>query len=315
MVEGDWFMVIGAGSSFIQGVYFFLQGIGLIFKPGLRRYIVIPIIFNAILLILIFSTLALFLYHSLTPLTTDYPKWVIVIFGWLFWIFYSFITLLVSSFVFTVLTNIIASPFYGLLAEASAKLVGKEMQYQQYLRITDQSGITDQDQSSIKNQSSINFSSSNNSSASNKFSISNKPSLSSGGTEDANAGWLKTALVIAPRTLAREGRKLLHFLPWFLLCLLFIIFPFAWPFLPFVWWLVLTYFLAVQYIDYQPDNQQIHFKSVLAILKQNKLVVFGFGTVVSFAMLIPGANLFVPPAAVAGGTALWLSLQSKSEKR
>lgn len=285
-------MVLGVSSSFIQGVYFFLQGIGLIFKPGLRRYIVIPIIFNAILLTLIFSTLALFLYHSLTPLITDYPKWVIVMFGWLFWIFYSFITLLVSSFVFTVLTNIIASPFYGLLAEAAAKLVGKEKQYKQYLGITDQGGITEQgDQRAANDQNqSSNFN-----------------------AKDSNAGWLKTALVIAPRTLAREGRKLLHFLPWFLLCLLFIIFPFAWPFLPFVWWLVLTYFLAVQYIDYQPDNQQIHFKSVLKILKQHKLVVFGFGTVVSLAMLIPGANLFVPPAAVAGGTALWLSLQSVSE--
>lgn len=245
--------------NFFKGIQFFFQGFRLIFRPGLKRYIVIPIIFNAFLLIIIFSGLAFFLYHNLTPFVSSYPKWVIALFGWLFWLFYSFISLMVSTLVFTLLTNIIASPFYGLLAEVAAK---------DLTRTTQQN-------------------------------------------EDNN-NWLKTALTIAPRTLAREGRKLLYFLPWILLCLFLLIFPFAWPIFPFVWWVVLAWILAIQYIDYQPDNEHIHFKDVLVVLKQNPLIVFGFGTMVSLAMMIPGANLFVPPAAVAGGTALWLSLVKRT---
>lgn len=258
---------------FFQGIQFFFQGFRLILEPGLKRYIVIPIIFNALLLIIIFAGLYFFLFHNLAHFLANYPKWVMALFGWLFWLFYSFITLMVSTLVFTLLTNIIASPFYGLLAEAAAKILS-----------ADKTG----DNASV-NENEGNDPGNNNS--------------------NVNNSWLKTALVIAPRTLAREGRKLLYFLPWLFICLLLLFFPFAWPIFPFVWWAVLTWVLAIQYIDYQPDNQQIPFKNVLALLQQNMLIIFGFGTMVSLAMMIPLANLFVPPAAVAGGTALWLFLQ------
>lgn len=323
MVESDWPMV---NSSFFQGVYFFLQGAGLIFKPGLRRYIVIPIIFNAILLVIIFTGLAFFLYYYLHSFIAGYKPWVIVVFGWLFWILYSFISLLVSTLIFTILTNIIASPFYGLLAEAAAKLLIKEKEIQLSSQALQTSYanhplIQDSSNTSNSNHSSNAGSSSNagnahtsgtSNSAKNLNNVDSADSVNN--TNSDSNGWLKTALMIAPRTLAREGRKLLYFLPWVLLCGLFLIFPFTWPLLPFAWWAVLTWILAIQYIDYEPDNQQIHFKDVLRILKKSPLTILGFGSIVSLAMMIPGANLFVPPAAVAGGTALWLSLQSLKSK-
>jgi CysZ protein len=72
---------------------------------------------------------------------------------------------------------------------------------------------------------------------------------------------------------------------------------------------VLSWILAIQYIDYQADNEQVSLRRMLFLLKHSPLTVFGFGAAVSLALLIPGANLFVPAAAVAGGTALWLSIR------
>lgn len=270
-------------NAFIKGVHFFFLGFRLIFKPGLRHYIVIPIIFNAILLVIVFSGLAFFLFYHFNSFIAGFPYWVMVFLGWLFWIIYSLISLMVSTFIFTILTNIIASPFYGILAEAAANIIINEKQ-----------GVLIPEQ----NQDFSNFSNTD------------LNSTKSSRLQDKN--WLKTILVMAPRTLAREGRKLLYFLPWVLFCLLLLLFPLSWLFFPFVWWIVLAWILAVQYIDYQPDNQEIHFKEVLNLLKQNFFTVIGFGSMVSLAMMIPGANLFVPPAAVVGGTVLWLSLQRLS---
>jgi CysZ protein len=270
--------------GFFKGIHYFFQGLGLIFKPNLRRYIVIPILCNAIILVIIFAGLAFYLYYHFTPFWASYPKWIITILGWLFWSFYSFMTLMVSSFIFTLLTNIIASPMYGLLADATTKLL-------------------------LQNNTESNlFSQNNMNTASNTR---NPDSIQNNSTENPSSEtWLKTALLTAPRTLAREARKLLYFLPWIILCLLLLILPFAWPIFPFVWGVVLAWIIGIQYIDYQPDNQRIPFKEVLVLLKQEVLTILGFGAIVSLAMMIPGANLFVPPAAVAGGTALWLALSS-----
>lgn len=277
--------------AFIQGAEFFIQGCRLIFQPGLKRYIVIPVICNAILLVLIFWSLASFLFGSLNPFFASYSKWVMMIFGWLFWIFYSLVSLLISSFVFTMLTNIIAAPFYGLLAAASAKILSNGQN-----TIANTNGNTNANANANAKYQNTNINT-------------NAEHTNTGNTNNTN--WLKTAFWIAPRTLAREGKKLLYFFPWILLCLSLWIFPFIWFLIPFVWGIVLAWILAIQYMDYQPDNQEISFKEVMILLKQHPYQTLGFGTIVSVAMMIPGANLFVPPAAVAGGTALWLFLQSQ----
>lgn len=205
-----------------------------------------------------------------------------VLLGWLFWILYGLISLLVGTLIFTLLANLIASPFYGLLAEATAKLLQKEKSYSPQLLL----------EPSLKNSS---FSPSQNASASLPFS--SNPSL-------------KTILLLIPHSIARELRKLLHFLPWILLCGLCLIFPLTWPLFPFLWWIVVAWIFGVEYSDYHSDNQSISFKQTLKVLKNNAMMVLGFGSMVSLAMLVPGANLVVPSIAVAGGTALWLYIQS-----
>lgn len=232
--------------NFFQGVYFFWQGILLIFSPGIRRYIYIPILVNIFLFIFIFGGLAWYLFHYFTLWMADYPRWILWLLGWLFWILYGTLSLLIGTFTFTLFTNLIGSPFYGLLAEAVQKNV----------------------------QGTI---------GSSPFSI--------------------------PRILWREVIKISYFIPWLLLFAILFLFPPLWPVMPFIVFFPLAAFVATQYIDYCPDNNGIPFKIVRAKLKEMSFTMLGFGSVVSIAMSIPGANLFVPPAAVAGGCLLWLKLE------
>jgi CysZ protein len=237
-------------NNFVTGFHFFIKGIKLVLSPGLKRFIIIPIIINFFL----FIGLILFLYSYVSDhfhaVIGSYPGWLTMILGWLFSFLFWAASFLFSTFLFTILTNIIASPFYGLLAEKTERQLSTSKL---------------------------------------------KPS-------DLSL-W-----ALLPRTLAREARKLIYFMPWLLLCLILFIFPPTLPFAPFVWWIVLSWLLGVQYLDYVADNQQYSLKKMLKILKKVPFTILGFGGTVTLCMSIPGGNLIVPPAAVAGGVALWLAL-------
>ncbi len=54
------------------------------------------------------------------------------------------------------------------------------------------------------------------------------------------------------------------------------------------------------------DNNLITFKRMRGYLRRRSLASLGFGGVVSVLTLIPGINLVLMPAAVAGATAMWI---------
>ena len=64
--------------------------------------------------------------------------------------------------------------------------------------------------------------------------------------------------------------------------------------------------MAVQYVDYQADNDKVSFIDMLRWMKGRRGLSLGFGLPVYFGMLIPLVNLLVMPAAVAGSTILWV---------
>lgn len=99
------------------GAGYFLEGLRLIFRPGLRRHVVIPLLINvalfAGLLWLGVSQFAGFL----AWLMPDLPLWL----QWLdnlLWVMFAIAALLILVFAFSLLANLIAAPFNGLLAEA-----------------------------------------------------------------------------------------------------------------------------------------------------------------------------------------------------
>lgn len=97
----------------------YAQGFKLLSSPGLRQYLIVPLLVN---LVLYGSAFALS-YHYIDQLLNEFiPAWL----HWLDWILWPvfFICFSVAVyFTFTVLANILASPFYGKLAAKTAKLL------------------------------------------------------------------------------------------------------------------------------------------------------------------------------------------------
>ncbi|HSO82759.1 sulfate transporter CysZ [Thiocapsa sp.] len=100
----------------LSGAGYLLQGIRLIARPGLRRFVVIPLTVN----ILIFSAaiaLGVRLFEQfLATLDARLPSWL----GWLDWILWPLFVLVLLVVVFNLFAlaaNLIASPFNSLLAE------------------------------------------------------------------------------------------------------------------------------------------------------------------------------------------------------
>ncbi len=113
-------------SNPITGAGYFLRGLKLITQPGLRRFVAIPLAIN----LLLFAGLIWFgasqfetLLNSILP---DLPSWLQWA-EWLFWVLFGVSALLILFFVFSLLANIVAAPFNGLLAEAvEVHITGKQ---------------------------------------------------------------------------------------------------------------------------------------------------------------------------------------------
>jgi CysZ protein len=114
-------------SNPFAGVIYFLQGLGLIFRPGLRRYVMIPLVVNVLLfggLIWFGGTQFEALMDWFMPELPEWLQWL----EWLLWLLFVLSALLILFFAFTLLANIIAAPFNGLLAEAVERhLTGKAL--------------------------------------------------------------------------------------------------------------------------------------------------------------------------------------------
>lgn len=236
-------------------MHFFMFGLKVLFSSGYRKFILIPLVANAILFIVTAISLFSLLPSSLQWFIGIIPDWL----PFMEWIIYSVagvLFLLVYGMSFSVITNIFAAPFNGFLAEKIQRDAG--------LNIPEES--------------------------------------------------ISSVIV---RTLAREMRKLLYFIGYgilvsFLLFLLTFI-PFVnllVPVLGFIW---MCWCLAIQYLDYSADNNQQSFTQLRKEAKKPWISTFGFGGIIALLLMVPIVNIFVMPAAVAGGTLLWLKKIHKAD--
>jgi CysZ protein len=113
-------------------------------------------------------------------------------------------------------------------------------------------------------------------------------------------------VAMVPRTLGRELRKLGYFLPraigLFILSFIPVVNIIAAP----LWVLFGIWMMCVQYIDYPADNNKLGWNEMLAWLREKRWQSLGFGGSVYLALLIPGVNVVMMPAAVAGATLFWV---------
>jgi len=108
-------------NNFAQGARYLLTGFGWLGRPKLRLFVIIPLLVN----MLIFG-LAIFWGGRefglfMEQLISQLPGWLDWL-RWLFWVLFALTVLVILFFAFTLVANLIASPFNGLLAEQVEKL-------------------------------------------------------------------------------------------------------------------------------------------------------------------------------------------------
>jgi CysZ protein len=95
---------------------YFLAGARLIVKPGFRRFVLIPLFINLI----IFVGLTIALFNAFGDIFTQVLEWSpswLDWFAWILWPLLAFVFLVIYGYSFNLITNFIAAPFFGLLAE------------------------------------------------------------------------------------------------------------------------------------------------------------------------------------------------------
>lgn len=103
-----------------SGLDYFFQGFDLISRPGVRLFVIVPLIIN----VLLFGAAFYFLFGQIDPLVQAVTDWVPAWLDWLkeglayiIWPLAVVIILLFSALIFGTLANWIAAPFNGLLSE------------------------------------------------------------------------------------------------------------------------------------------------------------------------------------------------------
>ena len=117
------------------GIHYFLKGFTLITKPGIRQWILIPLLINIFLLSALiyygwlqYQTLIELVVNLIQSWLPDW-EWLISMTRWLMMPLFMVTALIVVCFSFTFIANLIAGPFNGMLAEAVEKhLTGKSVE-------------------------------------------------------------------------------------------------------------------------------------------------------------------------------------------
>ncbi len=123
--------------DFVNGGRYLLDGFRLINQSGVRRFAYIPICINTVLFIAAIWLGVSQFDHWMTQLTPQWlPEWLVTALMWIIWPLFAILVAVIVFFSFTVLANLIAAPFNGLLAEAvEIKLSGGKPPEQRLIQL------------------------------------------------------------------------------------------------------------------------------------------------------------------------------------
>lgn len=109
--------------NYIKGINDCLSGFSLIFKSGIRRYVIIPLIINTGLFATAIYILSQQMDIWLQKLLPGWLSWL----EWLIWPLFAVTILLIVFFTFTLIANLISAPFNSYLsASVELKLTGSK---------------------------------------------------------------------------------------------------------------------------------------------------------------------------------------------
>ena len=93
-----------------------LEGLRKLGRRDIRWLVLTPLLINFILFALATSFAASWLQNWITAITTSVPDWLQWL-VWAIWFLFAILVLAIYAFTFTILANLIGSPFYGVIAQ------------------------------------------------------------------------------------------------------------------------------------------------------------------------------------------------------
>ncbi|MBT6274506.1 MAG: sulfate transporter CysZ [Chromatiales bacterium] len=113
----------------LTGALYFIKGLRLVFRPRLRRFVLMPLLINIVL----FAVLIGFGASRFDGWVTELMPEGLVLFGWeiisaavftvLMWPIYAIVVAVAGFYTFAIVANLIASPFNGMLAQAVEEIL------------------------------------------------------------------------------------------------------------------------------------------------------------------------------------------------
>lgn len=111
--------IVEKGTNPVYAINCLLRGLTLLGRPELRKFILIPILINFIL----YSVAIGLGYYYISDLIAQFiPSWLSWL-EWLIWPLFFISFFVVVFFTFTILANLMASPFYSRLATKTLELI------------------------------------------------------------------------------------------------------------------------------------------------------------------------------------------------
>lgn len=117
-------------SNPVSGASYLLQGIRLITRPGLRRFVIAPLLVNVVVFAAGISVGVIWFEGFIGGLQAWVPAWL----HWLDWILWPLFVLLLLALIFYgfgLVANLIAAPFNSLLAEQTQRFLTGQTQNQE----------------------------------------------------------------------------------------------------------------------------------------------------------------------------------------
>jgi len=238
--------------TIFDGARYLLRGFGLISRPGLRKFVIAPLLINILIFALGMVVLGNYFQMFMDWALAWLPDWEWL--SWLrslLWFLFVILAALIVFYTFSIIANIVAAPFNGLLsARVEAQFTGKI------------------------------------------------------------PAFAESFGQMLGRTLRSEVAKLSYLLTRLLglalLSLFLMIIPGLQILIAPMWFLFGAWILALEYMDYPLNNNGGDFRFTKQYAKNHRVLSWGFGGVTALLTSLPIINFFVMPAAVAGGTLLWV---------
>lgn len=109
-----------------QGALYFVQGFKMLLKPGLRNFVIIPLLISFLVFAGLIGPAAYYISEAMNLLVSKLPEWLSFVY-WIITPLLILLLLLASGYFFNIVTNLIAAPFNSFLAEKTETLLtGKQ---------------------------------------------------------------------------------------------------------------------------------------------------------------------------------------------